>query len=138
MLEIEKITITVEANKELIPPLYRHYLNPFEVEVNNVKDAPDESAKDYLPTYVKYQFYDGTVVTTPPVVAKNKIVWGHRHVFLVGLMEAEVLKEKLRSTYLRFELHDRDEIKNTEVKNNLELSDIKKMIEAETEKEKPK
>ena len=101
-MEIEGITITVEANKELLPPVYRHYLNPFEVEVIGAKSVPDESSKNYLPSYVKYQFFDSTTIITPSVIGKNKLVWTHKHVFLVGLMDAGELKEKIRGRFLRF------------------------------------
>ena len=72
------------------------------------------------------------------MIGKNKLVWTHKHVFLLGFMDPDSLKEKIRSTYLKFQLHDRDEIKNTEVKDSLPLVDVKKIIEVEEIRDKPK
>ena len=42
--------------------MYREYLNPMEVQVIGALDIPFDSGSKYLPTYVKYKFYDNTVV----------------------------------------------------------------------------
>ena len=65
------------------------------------------------------------------------MLWSHKHVFLLGLMNATELKEKMRSNYLKFELHDRDEVNNKKVKVDVEVFDIGKAIQEEMEKEKP-
>lgn len=47
------------------------------------------------------------------------------------------LKEKMRSNYLKFQLHDRDEVNNKKIKADVEVFDIGKAIQEEMEKEKP-
>lgn len=47
------------ANKELLQEVYRHYLNPLEVEVIGAKDVPIDNHSKYQPTYVRYTFFDG-------------------------------------------------------------------------------
>lgn len=66
------------------------------------KDVPEDSQSKYQPTYIRYAFFDGTVAETNAVVGKNLLIWNHKHVFLAGLMDAAVLKEKLRYAYLKF------------------------------------
>lgn len=63
------------------------------------------------------------------MVGNDKILWSHKHVFLLGLMNATELKEKMRSNYLKFELHDRDEINNKKLKADIEVFDIGKAIQ---------
>lgn len=43
-------------------------------------------------------------------------------------MDPIELKEKMRSRYLKFELHDRDEVANRKAKPDIELFDIGKAI----------
>ena len=45
------------------------------------------------------------------------------------MMNATELKLKMRSRYLKFELHDRDEIMNRKAKPDIELFDIGKAIQ---------
>ncbi len=58
------------------------------MQVIGALDIPFDSTSKYLPTYVKYKFYDGTIVETNPMVGQDKILWQHKHVFLMGLMNA--------------------------------------------------
>jgi hypothetical protein len=76
--------------------------------VVGAKDVPNDQSSRYQPAYVKYELLDGGAVVTQPVVGSNRLVWSHKHVFLFGLMDAGTLKEKMRSRYVKFELHDRD------------------------------
>ncbi len=82
--------------------MYREYLNPLQVEVIGALDPPQDNSSKYLPTYVKYKFFDDNVVSTNALVGQDKIIWQHKHVILAGLMNPIQLKEKVRSTYLRF------------------------------------
>lgn len=52
MIEIEDFKMTLKADKILLLPLYRHYLNPLEIEVIGAKDLPVDSDKQYEPCYV--------------------------------------------------------------------------------------
>ena len=72
------------------------------------KDVPIDNTSKYQPAYIRYSFFDGTQAETHPIVGKDKLIWNHKHVFLAGLMNSVELKEKMRSSYLKFELHDRD------------------------------
>lgn len=90
-----------------------------EVEVIGAKDLPVEKSSRYEPTYVKFNFFDGTEAETPSLVGADKLLWSHKHVFLAGLMNPVELKEKMRSRYLKFELHDRDEIANRKAKPDI-------------------
>ena len=71
------------------------------------------------------------------MVGTDRLLWSHKHVFLAGLMDSVQLKEKMRSSFMKFELHDRDEINNKRVKADVEVFDIGKAILEEMEKEKP-
>ena len=101
ILEIEHLRLTISSSKELLTDVYRRYLNPFEVEIIGARNVPDSSTKNYLPAYTKYTFFDGTEVSTQTVVGFGKIKWEHKHVFLAGFIEPTLLKQKLRSNYLR-------------------------------------
>lgn len=65
---------------------------------------------------------------TNPIVGSNLLIWNHKHVFLAGLMDPSVLKEKLRFGYIKFELHDRDEIQNKKIKEDTSIYDLTKAI----------
>lgn len=52
-------------------------------------------------------------------------------------MDANKLKEQMRSKYLKFEMHDRDEVNNRKVKPDVELFDVTRAIQEELEREKP-
>lgn len=101
ILEIEYLKLTLSSNKELLTDIFRKYLNPFQVEVIGARSVPDSSTKNYLPAYTKYTFFDGTEVSTHAVIGFGKLRWEHKHVFLAGLIEPTLLKQKLRSNYLR-------------------------------------
>ena len=72
------------------------------MEIIGAKDAPIEKSSRYEPAYIKYNFFDGSEVQTHQVVGNNTLLWSHKHVFLVGLMNPVELKEKIRSKYLKF------------------------------------
>lgn len=78
----------MQADKELMQEMYREYLNPMMVEVIGAMDPPHDTSSKYLPTYVKYKFYDNTVVQTHAMYGQGKLIWQHKHVFLAGLMNA--------------------------------------------------
>ena len=49
-------------------------------------DIPFDSSSKYLPTYIRYKFYDDTIVETNATIGQDKIIWQHKHVFLMGLI----------------------------------------------------
>ena len=106
-------------------------MNPLEVEVIGAKDLPVEKSNRYEPAYIKFSFFDGSEAQTPSLVGGDKLLWAHKHVFLAGLMNPVELKEKMRSRYLKFEVHDRDEVANRKAKPDVELFDIGKAIQEE-------
>ncbi len=59
VLNIDNFTLTLTADKPLLGEIYRHYLNPFEVEVIGAKDLPVEKSSKYEGEYVKYAFMNG-------------------------------------------------------------------------------
>lgn len=63
---------------------------------------PIDNSNKYQPTYIRYQFFDGTVGETHLVVGQETLVWNHKHVFLAGLIDPAVLKEKLRYGFMKF------------------------------------
>ena len=63
---------------------------------------PIDNTSKYQPAYIKYSFFDGNQVETNPVVGKDKLIWNHKHVFLTGFMDPVLLKEKMRSSYMKF------------------------------------
>ena len=104
-------------------------MNPFEVDIIGAKDVPLDNQSKYQPAYVRYSFFDGSVAQTHPVVGQGKLIWNSKHVFLAGLMDSVELKEKLRGGYMKFELHDRDEIQNKKIKEDIPLFDLTRAIE---------
>ena len=62
MLNVDSFGLRLVADRELITEVYREYLNPMEVQVIGALDIPFDQGNRYLPTYVKYKFFDGTVV----------------------------------------------------------------------------
>lgn len=98
---------------------------------------PVENSSKYEPAYIKYQFFNGETAQTHALVGTDKLLWSHKHVFLLGFMNPTDLKEKMRSTYLKFQLHDRDEVNNKKIKADVQVFDIGKAIQQEMEKEKP-
>lgn len=101
ILEIEGFSLTVTADKELLTPQFKHYLNPLEVEIIGAKELPFQSEKNYLPIYAKYMFFDGTNVQTQNVSQAASCRWGSKHVFLLGLLDQTSLKEKFNSSSLK-------------------------------------
>lgn len=87
IMEIEDFKFSVTADKPLLLPLYKHFLNPLEIEVIGAKDVPVASDKPYEPCYVQYSFFDGYTVKTPSRLQKSTIKWGAKHVFLCGLLD---------------------------------------------------
>jgi len=60
-------------------------------------------------------------------------IFKHKHVFLIGLEDQTKLKEYLASKRIVFEVHDRDEIKRSEVKEEKEYINIKEPEPTEEE-----
>lgn len=126
---VESFSLILIADKPLLGEVFRHYLNPLEVEVIGAKDLPIEKSLKYEPAYIQYRFFNGETAQTHPLVGNDKLLWSHKHVFLLGLMNPTELKEKMRSNYLKFELHDRDELNNKKIKADVEVFDIGKAIQ---------
>ncbi len=99
-MEIESFTLTLTADKTLLQPLYRNYLNPLEVEIIGAKNIPLSSSDKYEPVYVRYTFFDGKTIKTNKLARGNMIRWNFKHTFLVGLMDQTKLKETLRTKML--------------------------------------
>lgn len=57
-----------------------------EVEVIGAKDLPVEHSSKYEPVYVKYSLFGDMNAQTNPLVGSDKLLWSHKHVFLVGLI----------------------------------------------------
>jgi hypothetical protein len=53
-MEIEELKITLKADKIPLSPLYKHYINPMEIEIVGAKDIPVEFDKNYEPCYIEY------------------------------------------------------------------------------------
>ena len=47
ILEIENFQIQITADKTLLTPLYRHFINPLEIEIIGAKDIPVANDKNY-------------------------------------------------------------------------------------------
>ncbi|EGR26984.1 hypothetical protein IMG5_203830 [Ichthyophthirius multifiliis] len=129
--------LKISADKPLLLSLYKHYINPMEIEIIGAKDLPVSNDKNYELCYVQYQFFDGTQVKTSGKLLKNTIKWQEKHVFLCGMMDQVELVEKISSSFLKLELHDKDEIIDTKIKQELALIDIEQKILEEKEKNKP-
>jgi hypothetical protein len=74
---------------------------------------------------------------TPPAVQECTIRWNSKHVFLVGLLDPFKLKELLKNKLLLVEVHNRDELLDTNVRRELDLFNIEQWMKIEEEKERP-
>ena len=97
IIEIESFSLTVTADKELLTPQFKNYLNPMEIEIIGAKELPYQSDRNYLPIYSKYQFFDGVTIQTHNCAQAASCKWGSKHVFLMGFMDQTIMKEKLNS-----------------------------------------
>ena len=102
-MEIEKFSLTVKVDKELLTDLYKHYLNPFEIEVIGAKELPYSTENNFLPVFAKYQFYDGTQIRSEKVPQGSVCRMNSKHTFLAGFMDQSKLKETLESTCIKVE-----------------------------------
>ena len=100
-MEIESFSLTITADKELLNPQYKNYLNPFEIEIVGAKELPFQSEKNYMPMYARYSFFDGKTIQTQNVLQGTSCKWGNKHVFLLGFMDQTILKEKFNSSSLK-------------------------------------
>lgn len=104
IMEIENFSLTIKGDKELLTELYKHYLNPFEIEVIGAKELPYSTENKFLPVYAKYQFFDGTQIISEKVPQGTVCRFNCKHTFLAGLMDQSKLKETLDSTCIKVEL----------------------------------
>lgn len=114
---------------------YKRYLNPLEVEIREIEDLyiNEEKKYRYEKLLIKYDFFnEGTYTQTERVSTQRNTIINQKHVFLVGLHSQIKLKEYLQSNYITFEVHDRDELKRSEIKSELEYI---KLEESEKEEE---
>ncbi len=102
-MEIEKFSFTIKGDKELLTELYKHYLNPFEIEVIGAKELPYSTENKFLPVYAKYQFFDGTQILSEKVPQGTVCRLNCKHTFLAGFMDQSKLKETLDSTCIKVE-----------------------------------
>ena len=100
-MEIEEFEIKIIADKELLQPLYRHYLNPFEIEIIGAKELPIYENRNYMPCYIKYSFFDNSVVKSSEVAHAEIVRWNSKHVFLLGFLDQTILKEKFSSNIIK-------------------------------------
>lgn len=101
ILEIESFKMTITMDKELLQPLYKHYLNPFEIELIGVKDLPVLTDKKYDQVYVQYSFFQNLSWQSTKKLAADKLKWAEKHVYLLGLMDQVKLMEFFRSSYIK-------------------------------------
>ena len=87
------------ADKELLTPLFKDYLNPLEVCIVGAKEMPaNHSGYDkYEPVYVQTSFFDGTIIKTHELPHATTCKWAYKQVILVGLMDPVKLSEELKS-----------------------------------------
>ncbi|KAL4490305.1 hypothetical protein ABPG72_004344 [Tetrahymena utriculariae] len=137
IIEIEDFKFKLIADKPLLQPLYKHYLNPLEIEIVGAKDLPVNTDKKYEPCYVQYKFFDGNQAKTVEKLQKNTIKWGSKHVFLCGLLDQVDLVERIASHYVKMEVHDKDEVLDNKVKQELPLLSVESKIKEIEEKNKP-
>ena len=101
IMEIEGFSLTVYADKELLTPQFKQHLNPMEIEIIGAKELPYQSDKNYLPIYARYQFFDGLNVQSQNCAQASSCKWGSKHVFLMGLIDQTLMKEKFHSSSLK-------------------------------------
>jgi hypothetical protein len=100
-MEIESFSLSIKGDKELLSPLYKHYLNPFEIEIVGAKELPCSTETNFLPVYAKYQFFDGTIIKSDKVPQGSVCKLNCKHTFLAGFMDQSKLKETLESNCIK-------------------------------------
>lgn len=97
--QVESFRLTVTADKELLTPMFKDYLNPLEVCILGAKEMPvnNSSYDKYEPVYVQTKFFDGTIIKTHEQPHAATCKWAYKQVILVGLMNPIKLAEELKS-----------------------------------------
>jgi len=125
--QIESFKVTLTADRELLTPLFKDFLNPLEICIVGAKEMPlnvtDYSKKE--PVYVQAKFADGTVIKTHELPYGRSYKWMYKQVILAGLMDPVKLLEHLRTTPLQFEVHDQDEVAKNQIREYKQLGEIK-------------
>lgn len=113
----------IEANKPQLMPKFRHEINPMSIEVDKIEKQFINSKETYRyeNMYVSYNFLPKgspnlKEVFTNKVKQQSNVIFKHKHVFLLGVEDQVNLREYLQSNQVTFEIHDRDEVKKSEVK----------------------
>lgn len=73
------------------------------------KDIPFKTDPRFKPIYASLVFVDGTTFKTLEMPQQPACKFNHKHVFLVGNINATSLKELLSQDLVRVYLHDCDE-----------------------------
>ncbi len=99
--EIESFKLTVTADKELLTPLYREFLNPLQITIVGAKELPiDDTCYKYQPIYAQCKFFDDTVIKTNELPHNPTCKWMYRQVVLAGLMDPVKLIETIKTKQL--------------------------------------
>jgi len=88
---------------------------------------------------LKYDFLrDGKSVLTERVETSEHVELSAKHVFLMGLEKQIDLKEHLESHRIEVEIHDRDEVKQDNIRKSVEYIELKEPEPVEEEDNDPK
>ena len=95
--------LVLTADKELLTPEYKHFLNPLQFTIIGAKDLPSETnaGGEYQPVYVRAKFFDGTEIKTPDIPHSETCKWYYKQVLLTGFMNPVLLKEQLATTPMK-------------------------------------
>lgn len=109
--------MTISADKELLTPLYKDYLNPLEICIVGAKEMPTNNSgyNKHEPVYVQAKFFDGTIIKTHELPHGATYRWMYKQVILVGFMDPIKLMEDLKSIPLQVN------IKNISCVNTLKV-----------------
>ena len=136
---------SIESNKPQLQPKFRHEINPMSIEVDKVEKQFINSKESYRyeNMYVSYNFLPKSSqnlkeVFTNKVKQQSNVTFKHKHVFLLGIENQVNLREYLQSNQVTFEIHDRDETKKSEVKEERQYVVLEEKEEHEVVEEATK
>ena len=139
---LSSLSMRIETNKTLLKPEYKLFLNPIMINIAAIENLYlDPSRKSPIqPLMIKYDFLKNgkPEVATERIDTKEDIYLGAKHVFLMGLEKQIDLKEHLESHRIEVEVHDRDEIRISNLRKSVEYIEMKEPEPVEEEETDPK
>lgn len=132
---------SIELDQNLLSTELKYALNPFSIEIDKISNLfiNPEYLYKYERLYVKYWFFNKEyTITTQHIDHSRSSSFKHKHVFLLGLEDQQLLRDYLIRDSLYFEVHDKDEIINNVIIKEEDYVIIEDNDVVEEEEDDPK